>query len=142
MVVAAGTGHSQPQKDIAGDIRHLVQDVVPMAASVALVVFEDSQAKVTGRDHRVGSMAGELVTGQLLGYEFGIGFVCIERANDVVAISPEVSAVGILIPSIRLGVPYHVQPVPPPVFSIARIFQQRVDLSLPGIGRFVAHECL
>ena len=55
MIVAAGTADAQAEKDLAGHVGDLVEDVGPLPAHVALVVFVRSQPQIAGGDCSSGS---------------------------------------------------------------------------------------
>ena len=140
--MAAGTADAQPEEDLAGDVGDVVQDVGPLPAHVALVVFVGPQPEVAGRDPQLGIVGIELVAGKLLGQEAVVGFVGVERPDDVVAVTPGVGAKGILAIAVRLGIADQVEPVPRPALAVARRGQQAVDQALVGVGRVVGQECV
>ena len=133
MIVAAGAADAQPEEDLAGDVGDVVQDVGPLPAHVALVVFVGAQPEIAGRHPQLGIVGIELVAGELLGQEAVVGFVGVERPDDIVAVTPGVGAEGILPVAVRLGVANEVEPVPPPALAVARRGQQAVDQPLVGI---------
>ena len=88
MVVAPGAADAQPEEHLAGDVGDVVEDVGPLPAHVALVVFVGAKPEVAGGDPQLGVVGIELVAGKLLGQEAVVGLVGVERADDVVAIAP------------------------------------------------------
>ena len=135
VVVAAGTADAQPEEDLARDVGDVIQDVGPLPAHVALVVFVGAQPEVAGRHSQLGIVGIELVAGKLLGQEAVVGFVGVEGPDDIVAVTPGVGAERILPVAVRLGIAHEVEPVPPPALAVTRRGQQAVDQSLVGVRR-------
>ena len=77
---------------------------------------------------------------QLLLHESRIGFVAVERVDDVVAIRPGIQAGLVLVVAMRLAEVNRVQPVPRPAFAIAWRGQQTVHDLLVGICALVRDE--
>ena len=119
MIVAAGAADAQPEEDLARDVGDVVEDVGPLPAHVALVVFVGAQPEVAGRDPQLGIVGIELVAGELLGQEAVVGFVGVEGADDIVAVTPGVGAEGILAIAVRLGVANQVEPVARPALAVS-----------------------
>ena len=103
MVVAAGAADAQPEEDLAGDVGDVIQDVGPLPAHVALVVFVGPQPEIAGRHSQLGIVGIELVAGKLLGQEAVVGFVGVEGPDDIVAITPGMGAEGVLPVAVGLG---------------------------------------
>ncbi len=140
MVVAAGAADAQPEEDLARDVGDVVQDVGPLPAHVALVVFVGPQPEVAGRHPQLGIIGIELIAGELLGQEAVVGFVGVEGPDDIVAVTPGMGTKGILPVTVRLGIADEVEPVPPPALAVTRRGQQAVDQSLVSFRRVVGQE--
>ena len=76
------------------------------------------------RIFRVQFVAGDLLTDELV-----IGLVSVEGLDDVVAVRPDIGAVGILAVTFGLGVTGKVQPMLSPAFAIMGRRQEVVDQS-------------
>ena len=133
MIVATGTAHAQTQKHLARDVRDVVENIGPLPAHVALVVFVGAQPEIAGRDPQLGIVGIQLISGKLLAQEAVVGLVGIEATDDIVAISPGVGANGILAISVGFGIANEVEPVSPPCSPYRRRSQQAVDQPLVGI---------
>ena len=70
------------------------------------------------RDERVGIVGSDFVARNLLHDELVEGFVVIDRANDVVAISPRLGAISIYMVAVRFSVANQIQPVAAPPFAV------------------------
>ena len=142
VIVAAGAADAQPEEDLARDVGDVIQDVGPLPAHVALVVFVGPEPEVAGRHPQLGIVGIELVTGKLLGQEAVVGFVGVEGPHDIVAVTPGLGTDGILPVTVRLGIAHEVEPVPPPALAVARRGQQAVDQSLVSFRGVVGEECV
>lgn len=80
----------------------------------------------------------KFVTGKLLADEDVKRLVRIEAPHDVIAIPPGILShrVGVVI-SLGVGIPGHVEPVPPPSLAVVRTCQQPVHKPLVRIWTFV-----
>jgi len=81
-----------------------------------------------------------LVASELLEQEAVIGFVIVEGANDVIAVTPGIVAVRVVLETIGLGKADNVEPVLAPVLPIVRIGEQALDQILPGVRGAVGDE--
>ena len=87
------------------------------------IVFE-SKPQVAGRDPRFGRIGRELIARDLFLNELVVRFVFIEGADDVIAISPGIVAIAIVLKASGIGVANHIQPVPAPSLAVVRRSKQ------------------
>ena len=140
VVVASGAADAQPEEDLARDVGDVVEDVGPLPRHVALVVLVGSQPEVAGRDPQLGVVGIELVARELLGQEPIVGFIDVERADHVVAITPGAGPIGVLSVSVGFGVADQIEPVTCPSLTDTGRGEQAVDQSLVGIRPVVGQE--
>src|SRR5207247_7457569 len=79
----------------------------------------------------------DLISGELLEYETVVRLVVIERADDVIPVTPGVPAVSVVFEAIGFGEPHDVEPMPAPALAIMRARQEACDQLRVRIGRFV-----
>ena len=84
----------------------------------------------------------KFVARQLLPYEFGVGLVLVEGIHHIIAIAPDVGPVTVFVPTVGLGVAHQVEPEAGPALAMARIVEQSVHQTFPGVGRLVFHEAI
>ena len=73
--------------------------------------FPRAHAEETGGNDRLGIFRIEFIAGDLLADEMVVGFVCVERAHDVVAVTPGVAALEVVGETAAVGVAHDVEPV-------------------------------
>ena len=140
MVVAAGTAHAHGEKDVGGDVGHLVEDFRPLPLDVDLVVFVGCLPQETGGRYGGHVVREEFVACELFEDEPVERFVGVERVDHVVAIPPGGGTERVLAEAVALGVSRQVEPVPRPTPAVPRIGEQPVDEPFIGIGRGVGDE--
>ena len=127
MIVTAGAAHTQGQHRARRDIDHLVGDVHIELLWVGLVEIVGSQRKEPGRDLLLDALLVAVVRKQipsdLFLHEAVKGLVAVEGLDDVVAIAPRHRERQVTRATDRVGVPHHVQPVPPPALAEAIRFE-------------------
>ena len=69
-----------------------------------------------------------------------VGFVFVEAADDVIAITPCVRPETICLISVGLSVPYQVEPVPRPLLTVMRIIEQPLNHAPIGPRRRVSNK--
>ena len=87
VIVTAGAAHAEAENCIADRVGQIIEDRVPLAGHVALIVFVAAGSQETGRDQGVRIVRCDLVAGQLLLDEAVIRLVGIETPDDVVAVA-------------------------------------------------------
>ena len=140
MVVAAGALHAGAQEDVAGGVGDVVQDVLPLAAGVAVVVFVDPMAEVAEGRERVGVAREEFVAGDLLLHEAVVGLVVVIGLDDVIAIAPGGRTEIVDAEAVAVGVAHEVEPGAGHALSVSRRGQQSVDELIVGLGFLVLNE--
>ena len=122
VVVAAGTPQGQPQKRLT----HRVDGV--LEGQVVIILGVEAEAPGNGQKTRgrhalriplTRAISGQQIPGYLLGDELEVRLVGIEGVDDVVPVAPSHrhGIVGRLARGV--GIPDHIQPMPPPTLAIA-----------------------
>ena len=109
---------------------------------VGRFIVPDAEAIVSGGDDRVVRHLVKLVAGELLANESIVGFVVVERADDIVAILPSVRLEAVALEAVGLGEADQVEPVAGPLFAEVGRGQERIDQPRPGIGERRRRETL
>ncbi len=109
----------QPEERPAGGVDLVVDDVAPGLFLVGFGQSLRSDHEEAGGDHRLGvpieiAAGGEQIAGQLVDGELVVGFVGVERPDDVVPVAPGIAhhCVGIVRGGFRIT--DHIEPVPAP----------------------------
>ena len=140
VVVAAGALHAGAEEDVAGGVGDVVQDVLPLAAGVAVIVFVDPMAEVAEGRERVGVAGEEFVAGDLLLHEAVVRLVLVEGLDDVVTVAPGGRAEIVDAKAVAVGVAHEVEPGAGHALSVSRRGQQAVDELIVGLGFLVLNE--
>jgi hypothetical protein len=123
MVVAAGAAKRQPQKGGPRRVDRIFQRQVPEFEGSGGVAPAESQ-KPGGDDALrvfvLRPLPGQDVSRQLFPHQLVVGLVCVERIDEVIAISVDFRYGIIRIVAGRVGVADHIHPVPSPALAIAR----------------------
>src|SRR5205085_10063587 len=120
MVVATCAAYAETQKNVGSNIRDLVENIVPLRLNVALVVLVDAESIVSGRYDRVWIAGLQLIASDLLADETVVGFVIVQRTDDIVAIAPRIRAVGVRFITVGLRITNEIEPVARPMLAVAR----------------------
>ncbi len=145
MVVTSSAADGQTEKGRAGGGEHVIELVVANLLFVFLCVCRGGRPPWSGSqksrgDHGLGIGGRILVTGNLPLRKGVEGEVLIQRPNHPVAIRPGMGAVEVGFVAIAVGVTSHIEPVPPPSFTVAGAREESVDEPLVGIGRRIFNE--
>lgn len=89
---------------------------------------------------RVAPWLGDPVAGDVFGYESVVRQVCVERADDVIAIAMRLGDLEVEFVALRLGEADEVEPVPAPAFAVSGRGEQAIDDALAGGRRLVGQE--
>ena len=127
MVVALRTPQPQPKKRISSRLGHIFQDRPPLHCSIALVVLIDPVSPVPCRRQSFRVVWIDLVPSQLLHHKPVVRLVAVERLNDVVAVTPRIRAVGVLLVPIRLGIPHQIEPGPSHLLAVTWTSEQLIN---------------
>ncbi|QEG38268.1 hypothetical protein UC8_02230 [Roseimaritima ulvae] len=141
VVVAARTPNAQPQKILANVIDHVFVHQVNVVIDVVPKASCDGQ--VSGGDHAFavgcrGLIMTYKVAGQLQPHKIIKCQIAVECVDHPVAITPGMGqgTIGVFTRGVRIT--HHVQPMPPPFFTVLRRSQQAIDQRcqrvLRGIG--------
>ena len=100
MIVTASTLQTQPEKDIGCRVRHLIQNQIPLAPRIPIVVLVNPVSQKTRGHQGVRAFRKQLVTRQLFLHKSIIRLVLIQRINHIVSVAPcirskSVSAVSV-----------------------------------------------
>ena len=129
VIVALGALHAEAHEDVGGDTGGFIENELPLPFGIALIVFIDAMAEEGGGNGDLRIFRVQFVAGDLLTDELVIGLVSVEGLDDVVAVRPDIGAVGILAVTFGLGITGKVQPVLSPAFAIMGRRQEVVDQS-------------
>ena len=151
MIVALRALDGQSQQRRGDDLQRIRDDLIAREVSIRRTVARriGCQPKKTRGDEFVEILVGEIGEGRrhefvarkLFRDELVERFVRVERADDVVAITPSPAAFGIrLRPAVRVRVAGHVQPVPRPPFAVASRSQQAIHELLVSVWRSIRQE--
>ena len=131
VVVATRAGDRQAEEGLGRGVDALVDRVVDVVEALADGdEAEGREAGVVGLDVR------ELVGGELLDHEAVVGFVGVERVDDVIAVGPGEGVAVVLVEALalvdrqaaRVGVAGRIEPVAAPALAVVRRGQEEVDL--------------
>src|SRR4030095_550226 len=117
VIVTPGTAVAEAEENLAGVVCNVVENEVPLTANVALIVFVDRVAEITGGDEHLGILWIDFVAGELLSHELIVRHVIVQRPDDPIAIRPRGGAIGILIVAVALGVADEIEPVLRPALT-------------------------
>ena len=137
MVVAARTVDRQAQESLADGGQQIVELVVPRQQPVRRFVVPDAQPVKAGRNDRIGTRRRQFVARQLLADELIIRLVVVQRADDVIAISPGMRLDAVALEAVRLRETDQVEPVSRPTLAVVRRVQQVVDDLSESLRRIV-----
>ena len=132
MVVAARALHPRAEEDVPGRVGQVVEDRLPLAAGVAVVVFVDPVAQVARRRERRGIAREQLVPGQLFLDEPVVGLVRVVSLDDVVAVAPGGRTEVVDAEAVAVRVAHEVEPGAGLPFAEGGGGEQAVDEFLVG----------
>ena len=89
-----------------------------------------------------GHVHAERVSGDLLPDELVVGLVVVECGDDVIAEAPGVGPLAVRLEAVALGKANHIQPVPAPAFTVARVIKHLVHQALEGVRLFIGEKRL
>ena len=141
VVVAATAADRHPEKRPSQRVNLFVDDVHLQLPHVRLGEHPRADREEPGRGEVLDPLGfargGQQVSGKLLDEELVERLVGVERVHDVVAITPRVAIRDVLVQSVGVRVASHIQPVPPPSFTVLRRREQPLDDAIEGVGRFI-----
>ena len=120
MVVAAGALHAGSEEHVAGGVGQVVEDVLPLAACVAVVVFVDPVTEVAEGGERLRVAREEFVARDLFLDEAVVGLVVVVGLDDVIAVAPGGRAEVVDAEAIAVGVANQVEPRAGHALSVGR----------------------
>ena len=132
MVVAAGALHAGAEEDVTGGVGDVVEDIVPLAAGVAVVVFVDPVAKVAKGGERLGVAGEKFVARDLFLDEAVVRFVLVVGLDDVIAVAPGSRAEVVDAEAVAVGVAHEVEPSAAHALTVGGRGQEAVDEFLVG----------
>jgi hypothetical protein len=119
VVVASRALNGHSQHALADRAKHIVQVVVaPRRIGVFMIANAGTRAQEAGGDQAAIGPVGNLVAGDLFLYKSVVGLVVIEGFDDVVAISPKVRLVRVVLIAARVCIACGIQPVAAPSLSV------------------------
>ena len=121
VIVAARTVNGQTQESSTDGSNHIIEVVVP---PLGVIFFAEQDArsstKKSGSDPGLVGSVIDLVTSDLFFEELIVGFVVVERIDDVVAAAPGIGAIEIMLEPARVRVARHVEPMTTPALTVVR----------------------
>ena len=139
VIVAARAAERYPEKRGAHDVGHLGQHLVAAACDllVAGILAQRTETIEARGNQSFVLIRADLISGELLEYETVVRLVVIECVDDVIPVTPGVSAVGVVFEAIGFGESHDVEPMPAPALAILRACQEAFNQLGVRIGRFV-----
>ena len=133
--MAACAIHGEAQDAAPDGADHVVEVV---EAVVGIVLFAIPDLRIAAEEPvaimRVVGDPVEFVAGDLFGEEGVVRLVLVERADHVVAVSPGIGAVEVVLEAVGVGVARNIEPVPAPTFAVVRRGEQPIDEAFPALG--------
>ena len=127
VVVTAGAGDGEPKEGLGDDVNLVVHVLDLFVGRIQRLETMFNQTEVTGsNDGFVDAFFGvhsrlfQEVARELLAHELVVGDVGIERADEVVAITPRLNDLWIAFAAAGIGVAHEVHPVTGEVFAVTR----------------------
>ena len=153
VVVAAGAGDGEAEEGFGGDVDAVVNDVVGIAVELVAQGEEahgSEDAAVAGgfflgEGFAAEVLENELVGGELLGDEGGVGFVGVEGVDDVVSVGPGAGVAWVVAAfdlAFGVGEAGEVEPGAGGVFAVVGGGKEAVDDFGVGVGRGVGKKGL
>ena len=137
MIVADCATHSKSHECGAECFRALTCDVdAQLLGNCATFVAADTQSHITAADQGIDSFHWHQVASDLLDGKLIEGLVAVERADHIIAVRPDVTAV-VEMQTVSIGVPGVVEPVACALFPESRPSEQSVDKMLVCVRRRV-----
>ena len=122
----------------ADGVDHVIQILLPRDRGYAhRRVLPRAHAQEAGREHVIGVVGLEFITGDLLAHKLVVRLVGIKRAHHVIAIPPRVRPRVVIGKSGRIRVPHHIQPMPRHLLAVMRAGQQPIDQRRPSRVRIL-----
>ncbi len=142
VVVAAGAPQGDAEHAGADHVGHLGQDLVARAGHllVAGILAQRTETVESGGDAQHLVARVDLVAGELLGEEAVVGLVGVERLDHVIAETPGVLAVGVILEAVAFGEADYVEPMLTPAFAVVGVVEQALDQLLVGVRGPVVDE--
>ena len=134
MVVALRASYCHSQKDRTGGLGDLVQEILPQFSLGVRISFKrpHSQKAQSHQPFRLHVLVrfqvlDQFITGQLFFNENVKGRVPVERADDIIPVSPGRRPFDVGGKAVRLCIAHQIQPVARPTFSVAGIVEESID---------------
>ena len=137
VIVAASAIRRQAEKRLRRRRQDVVQPVEERQLAIGRLIVPQAEPVISGRDDPVGSDLIEFIAGQLLTNELVVRLVVVERADDVVAITPDERLGIVPLEAVRLGVANQVEPMSSPMLAVVPRIEQPIDDLLVGVRRRV-----
>ncbi len=95
VIVTSRTSNSHPQKHFSGHVSNLIQNVLPLGASITLIVFVQIGSQETGRHKGLRAVRRNFVSGKLFSHELVVRFVFIKCVDDIVSVTPRFGSIKV-----------------------------------------------
>ena len=144
VVVTPRTSQRQPQERPAHGIDLLIHEVHLHLRRVGLRQHLRPQRQEPGRDQllvtRRFAGRGQQIARELLDEEAVERLVAVEGGHDIIAIAPGIPVSDVLVETVGIRVPRHVEPVSAPALAIGRRREQAIDEPRVGVRSLVRQE--
>src|SRR5690606_8577908 len=120
VVVTTSTADRKPEKNFPRSAQDVIQAIMQGSLLVVRFIVPHAKPVVTRRDQRIKGEVIKFVPGQLLAHEPVVRLVIVERADDVIAVTPDVRFFIIAFITVSLREAHEIEPMPPPSFAVLR----------------------
>ena len=127
VVVTARAAHREAENRTASRVHLLVDDVHFHLQRIIFGEHLAAEREEAGGDERIeffsfggGGIFGEEIAGELFVEEAVVGFVSVEGADDVVAVTVGIGVGEVFIKAVRVRVARDIEPVAAPAFAVMR----------------------
>ena len=142
MIVATRTTYCNADHRGTYCVRHLGQNFVTTAGDflIASIFAQWPQPIEARRNQRLIFVRSDFISRQLFRQKTIVRLISIERTNHIIPKPPRVSAMRVVLKSIRFCITHDVQPMLSPAFAVLRAGKQFFDDFLIRIRRFISEE--
>ena len=144
MVMAAGAGGGEAEEGPGGEIDLVIDEIHFELETIFFVETFGAEGEEAGGDSEFvamgGGSGGEEITGELFADELIVGFIGIERGDDVIAVTPGVGESEIAFFAGGFGVAGEIEPVAAPAFPELGGGEEAIDERGDGVWGGIAEE--
>ena len=127
VVVALGASQREPHEGRRCRMRHVVEPLLPGNGRYRHAgVLPRAHPQEARRQDGLRVAREQLIASNLLEHEAVVGLVVVERADDVIAITPGIGPLVVVREACRICVARHVKPVATPALAVTRRSQEAI----------------